>query len=167
VSTTDISVSNPLQRSHTLPTSHGSLSARGELIPIDHYLGGLAGYHYIAFTKTPLVHSCSLGFASRTNVVHLPRWVTNKTKSNEPLSPNLGRASTTPRPPLTALRQSQLYPQVHLNNQLRASHSTLMAALLSRVVTPRTGPYGEVLRGKWPKPPRISQYHRQDNIIVS
>jgi hypothetical protein len=73
MSTTDISVSNPLQRSHTLPTSHDSLSARGELIPIDPYLGGLAGYHYVAFTKTPLVHSCSLGFASRTNAVHLPK----------------------------------------------------------------------------------------------
>jgi hypothetical protein len=45
----------------------------GELIPIDHYLGGLAGYHYVALTKTPLVHSCSLGFASRTNAVHLPK----------------------------------------------------------------------------------------------
>jgi hypothetical protein len=73
VSTADISVSNPLQRPHTLPTSHDSLSARGELIPIDHYLGGLTGYHYVAFTKTPLVHSCSLGFASRTNAVHLPK----------------------------------------------------------------------------------------------
>jgi hypothetical protein len=69
----DISVSNPLQRSHTLPTSRDSLSARGELIPIDHYLGGLIGYHYVAFTKTPLVLSCSLGFASRTNVVHVPK----------------------------------------------------------------------------------------------
>jgi hypothetical protein len=49
---------------------------------------------------------------------------------------------------LTAIRQSQLYPQVHLINQLRASHFTLMVALLSRVVTPRTGPYGEVLRKK-------------------
>jgi hypothetical protein len=28
------------------------------------------------------------------------------------------------------------------------SHSTLMVVLLSRVVTPRTGPYGEVLRKK-------------------
>jgi hypothetical protein len=53
--------------------SRDSLSARGELIPIDHYLSGLAGYHYVAFTKTPLVHSCSLGFASRTNAVHLPK----------------------------------------------------------------------------------------------
>jgi hypothetical protein len=59
-----------------------------------------------------------------------------------------GRASTTPRPPLTALRQSQLHPHVHLIIQLRASYSTLMVALLSRVVTPRTGPYGEVLRKK-------------------
>jgi hypothetical protein len=61
---------------------------------------------------------------------------------------HLGRASTTPRPTLMALRQSQLHPQVHLINQLKASHSTLMVALLSRVVTPRTGPYGEVLRKK-------------------
>jgi hypothetical protein len=53
--------------------SRDSLSARGELIPIDHYLGGLAGYHYVAFTKSPLVHSCLLGFASRTNAVHLPK----------------------------------------------------------------------------------------------
>jgi hypothetical protein len=37
-------------------------------------------------------------------------------------------------------------PLVPLINQLRASHSTLMVALLSRVVTPQTGPYGEVLR---------------------
>jgi hypothetical protein len=73
VSTTDISVSNPLQRSHILPTSRDSLSARRELLSIDHYLGGLTGYHYVAFTKTPLVHSCSLGFASRTNAVHLPK----------------------------------------------------------------------------------------------
>jgi hypothetical protein len=72
MSTTDISVSNPLQRSHTLPTSHDSLSVQRELLFIDHYQSGLTGYHYIAFTKTPLVHSCSLVFASRTNVVHLP-----------------------------------------------------------------------------------------------
>jgi hypothetical protein len=42
-------------------------------MPIDHYLGGLTGYHYVAFTKTPLVHRRSLGFASRTNAVHLPK----------------------------------------------------------------------------------------------
>jgi hypothetical protein len=47
-----------------------------------------------------------------------------------------------------AFRQSQLHPQVHLINQLSASHSTLMVALLSRVVTLRTGPYGEVLTEK-------------------
>jgi hypothetical protein len=123
-----------------------------------HYQGEWPGIHYVAFTKTPLVHSCSLGFASRTNAVHLPRWVTNKTISKEPLHPNLGRASTTPRPPLMAFLQSQLHPQVHLINQLRASHSTLMVVLLSWVVTPRTGPYGEVL-GKRPKPPKVSQDH--------
>jgi hypothetical protein len=36
-------------------------------------------------------------------------------------------------------------PLVPLINQLRASHSTLMVAMLSRVVTPQTGPYREVL----------------------
>jgi hypothetical protein len=73
MSTADISVSNPLLRSHTLPTSRDSLSARRELLSIDHYLGSLAGYHYVAFTKTSLVHSFTLGFASRTNAVHLPK----------------------------------------------------------------------------------------------
>jgi hypothetical protein len=53
--------------------SHDSLSARRELLSIDHYLGGLAGYYYVAFTKAPLLHSCSLGFVSRTNAVHLPK----------------------------------------------------------------------------------------------
>jgi hypothetical protein len=52
-----------------------------------HYQGEWPGIHYVVFTKTPLVHSCSLGFASRTNAVHPPRLVTNKTKSNEPLYP--------------------------------------------------------------------------------
>jgi hypothetical protein len=33
--------------------SRDSLSARGELIPFDHFLGGPAGYHYEAFTKIP------------------------------------------------------------------------------------------------------------------
>jgi hypothetical protein len=73
VSKSNIPVSDTLQRLHTLPTSHDSLSTRGELLPIDHYLGGLAGYHYVAFTKIPLVYSCSLGFASRTNTVLLPK----------------------------------------------------------------------------------------------
>jgi hypothetical protein len=61
-----------------------------------------------------------------------------------------------------ALRQSQLHPQVHLIIQLRASHFTLMVALLSRVVTPRTGPYGEVLR-KQIKGLSPLEYH---NIII-
>jgi hypothetical protein len=69
----DIPVYNTLQRLHTLPTSRDSLFARGALLPIDHYLGGLAGYHSIAFTKIPLVCSCSLGFASRTNTILLPK----------------------------------------------------------------------------------------------
>jgi hypothetical protein len=71
-----------------------------------------------------------------------------------------------PQPPLTVLQQSQLHPQVHLIIQLRASHSTLMVALLSQVVTQRTGPYREVLR-KQPESPKVSQDHHRDNIIVS
>jgi hypothetical protein len=47
----DILVSNTLPRSHTLTTSRDSHSARKEPISIDHYLGGQAGYHYVAFTK--------------------------------------------------------------------------------------------------------------------
>jgi hypothetical protein len=51
----------------TLPTSRDSLSARRELLPIDHYLGGLVGYHYEAFTKIPQGSSHPLGFL---NVPH-------------------------------------------------------------------------------------------------
>jgi hypothetical protein len=56
--------------------------------------------------------------------------------------------------------------RVSLINQLRASHTTLMVALLSQVVTPRIGPYGEVLR-KQPESPKVPQDHHRDNIIVS
>jgi hypothetical protein len=88
VSTTDIPVSNTLQRLHTLPMSCDSPSARRALLPINHYLGGLEGYHYVAFTKIPLVCSCTLGFASHTNTILLPKvGVTNKMKSNEPWHP--------------------------------------------------------------------------------
>jgi hypothetical protein len=50
----------------------------------------------------------------------------------------------------------------------RASHTTLMIALFSRVVSQRTGPYREVL-GKQLESPLVSQihHHNQDNIIVS
>jgi hypothetical protein len=41
-----------------------------------------------------------------------------------------------------------------------------MVALLSQVVTPQTGPYGEVLR-KQLDPPKVSHDHHRDNIIVS
>jgi hypothetical protein len=57
-------------------------------------------------------------------------------------------------------------PLVPLINQLRASHSTLMVALLSQVFTPQTGPYREVLR-KQPESPIVSQEHHRDIIIVS
>jgi hypothetical protein len=41
-----------------------------------------------------------------------------------------------------------------------------MVALLSWVVTPQTGPYGEVLT-KQPESPKVSQERNRDNIIVS
>jgi hypothetical protein len=43
----------------------------------------------------------------------------------------------------------------------RAPHTTLMAALFSRVVIQRTGPYGEVL-GKRLEPPLVSQAHNHN-----
>jgi hypothetical protein len=67
-----------------------------------------------------------------------------------------------PWPPLTALWQSQLHLQVHQINQLRASHSTLMVVLLSRVVCQRIGPYGEAL-GKPPEPPKMAQDHNHNH----
>jgi hypothetical protein len=72
-------VSNPLQRLHTLPMSRDSLTAQGSRLPIDHILGGLAGYHYVAFTKIHLVYSHPLGFVGHTNTVLLPKGVANKT----------------------------------------------------------------------------------------
>jgi hypothetical protein len=68
---TEIHVHSDYIIQHYLGASCDSLSIRGELLPIDHYLGGLAGYHYVAFTKIPMVYSWSLGFASRTNIVLL------------------------------------------------------------------------------------------------
>jgi hypothetical protein len=98
VSTTDIPVSNTLQRLHTLPISHDSLSTRGSSLPINHYQGDLAGSHYIAFTKVPRGHSRPLGFSSLINTVHLPKGrVTNKTKLRTSAT-SLGRASTMPGP---------------------------------------------------------------------
>jgi hypothetical protein len=38
-----------------------------------HYRGEWPGIHNVTFTKIPLVCSCSLGFASHTNTVLLPK----------------------------------------------------------------------------------------------
>jgi hypothetical protein len=40
---------------------------------LKHYQGESVRFHYVAFTKIPLVRSCLLGFASRTNTVLLPK----------------------------------------------------------------------------------------------
>jgi hypothetical protein len=62
----------------------------------------------------------------------------------------------------------RLHPQVHLINQLRASHSTLMVVLLSRVVTQRARPYGEVLK-KQHESPKVPQehHHNQQHCIIN
>jgi hypothetical protein len=72
--------------------------ARGALLPIDHYLGDMVWYHYVAFTKIPLVCSHPLGFAGRTTQYSSQRWVTNKTKSNEPQHPSLAEQAPCPGP---------------------------------------------------------------------
>jgi hypothetical protein len=66
-----------------------------------------------------------------------------------------------PQPPLMAQRRSKLHPQVPPINQLRASHSTLMVVLFSRVVSQQIGPYGEAL-GKPPEPPKMPQVHNHN-----
>jgi hypothetical protein len=55
-------------------------------------------------------------------------------------------------------RGSKLHRQVPPINQLGAYHSTLMVVLLPRVVSQRTGPYGEEL-DKLPEPPKMAQVH--------
>jgi hypothetical protein len=79
--------------------------------------------------------------------------VTNKNQIKEPLQPASAEQVLCPDP-IDGPTAKPATPLVPLINQLRASHSTLMVALLSRVVTPQTGPYGEVLR-KEPEPPKI------------
>ena len=136
MSTTDISVSNTLQRSHTLPTSCDSHSAQKEPISIDHYLGGLTGYHYVPLQRFPRGHSRPLGFSSLINTVPLPKGrVTNKTKSRTSAT-SLGRASTVPDP-IDGPTTKPTTPLVSLINQLRVSHSTLMVSLLSQVSLPK------------------------------
>jgi hypothetical protein len=132
-----------------------------------HYRGEWPGIYCVAFTKIPLVCNFSSGFTSRTNTVLLLRWVTNKTKLNKPRHPPLAGQSLF-LAPIDGPTAKPTTPQVHIINQLRASHSTLMVVLLSQVVSQRSGPYGEVLR-KQPESPKVSQvhHHNQDNIIVS
>jgi hypothetical protein len=91
--------------------------------------------------------------------------VTNKTESKELRQPALAEQVLCPNP-IDNPMAKPTRPQVPVINQLRTSHSTLMVVLLSRVVTQRTGPYGEVLR-KQPESPKVSQDHHRDNIIVS
>jgi hypothetical protein len=100
-------------------------------------------------------HSRPLGFSSLINTILLPTGrVTNKIKSKEPRQTASAKQVLCPNPidgPMT----KPSTPQVLLINWLRASHSTLMVVQLSRVVSQRTGSYGEVLR-KHPESPKVS-----------
>jgi hypothetical protein len=51
---------------------------------LKHFQGESVRFHYVAFTKIPLVYRRPLDFVDRTNTVPLPNGVTNKTKTNEP-----------------------------------------------------------------------------------
>jgi hypothetical protein len=57
--------------------------------------------------------------------------------------------------PIDGTTTKQTTPQVPPINQLRVSHTTLMVALFSWVVSQRTGPYEEVLMIQ-PGPPLVS-----------
>jgi hypothetical protein len=81
--------------------------------------------------------------------------VTNKTRSKEPRQP-ASAEQVLCLDPIDSPTTKPTTPQVPLINHLRAFHSTLMVVLLSRVVTQRTGPYGEVLR----KQLRPLKYHK-------
>jgi hypothetical protein len=70
--------------------------------------------------------------------------------------------------PPSPMTKTSTQHKTSLINWPRASHTTLMVALFSQVVSQRTGPYGEVLR-KQPEPPKVTQdhHHNQDIISVS
>jgi hypothetical protein len=127
-----------------------------------HYRGEWLGIHNIAFTKILPVCSPALGFASHTNTVLLPKGVTNKTKSNEPRYPPLVEQALCPTP-IDDTTTKQTTPPDSSINQLRASHTTLLVVLLSRVVSQSTGPYEEVL-GKQPEPPKMPKAHNHNQI---
>jgi hypothetical protein len=86
--------------------------------------------------------------------------VTNKTKSNEPRHPPLAEQHYAPAS-IDGTTAKQTTPRFPPINQLRVSHTTLMVVLLSRVVSQRTGPYGEAL-GKPPEPPKMSQVYNHN-----
>jgi hypothetical protein len=75
----------------------------------------------------------SLQTGCHTPVVQMqytyPRWVTIKTKSNEALHPPW-QSEHYASAPIDGAPAKPTTPQVHLINQLRASHSTIMVALL-------------------------------------
>jgi hypothetical protein len=56
MSSADIPVFNTLQRLYTLPISRDPFMPRVDQT-LKHYQGESARFHYVAFTKTPLVHS--------------------------------------------------------------------------------------------------------------
>jgi hypothetical protein len=66
MSTTDILVSNPLKRLHTLPTSLDPFLSRVNQA-LKHSQSESVRFHYVAFMKSFLVCNHLLGFASHVN----------------------------------------------------------------------------------------------------
>jgi hypothetical protein len=113
-------------------------------------LRGPTGETWILRGQLPLPE----GYQLRLGVLGVPLiMVPDKNQIKEPLQPTSAEQLLC-LDPIDGPTAKPTTPLVLLINQLRASHSTLMVAMLSRVVTPQTGPYGEVLR-KQPEPPRV------------
>jgi hypothetical protein len=144
VSTTDIPISNPLQRLHTLPMSRDLFFCLGSIKPSNTTKVSRQGFTMKPLQRFPRGRSHPLGFSTLINTVPLPiGGVTNKSKTNESRHPALVEQVLCQNP-IDGTTAKPTTPQVLLINQLRASHTTLIVVLFSRVVIQRTGTYGEV-----------------------
>jgi hypothetical protein len=97
-------------------------------------------------------------------MVHLPtERATNKSNTKEPRHTASALQVMCPDP-INGTTVKPTTPQVPLINQLRASHTILMAAMFSWVVIQRIGPYKVVL-GKQPESPLVSEAHNHNQNV--
>jgi hypothetical protein len=94
--------------------SSDPLSAQGSSLPIDHFWGDLAGFHYVAFIEISQRYSRPLGFNGHRNIVLLHKAVTNKTKQKNPC--NQAYQSKHFLTPIDGMQVKQTTPQVPLIN---------------------------------------------------